>query len=434
MIRITQERGVQFRPFFARKANKCLAFVDAAIDAHLGLDCASEEELLQSLDRGAKPSNIICTAAVKNRGLLERCVSVGATIAVDNFQELSAIENIQRGESSTARLALRMSGFLHGGNKLRSRFGFDMDQIPELLRRLDDHPESLRSITGLHFHLDGYSGSQRVSAIQQLIPFVDSLREAGAPISFIDIGGGLPVCYLNNEADWSRFWREHQRALTEQRGEITYRNDPLGRTVDANRVLGEPKAYPFFQQPAWDAWLAAVLDAEIDGEPIAQALATRQLELRCEPGRSLLDNAGLTIARVEGVKALNDGAGAILLSMNGTQCRTSSADFFVDPLLVRARATEARVALPANQSGYLFGAYCTESDLIVKRKLVFPEGIGVGDLVVLPNTAGYFMHFLESRSHQFPLAKNAVYDRSTPSLLSLDGIDENDRAKRKTAP
>ncbi|MEL6896165.1 MAG: Y4yA family PLP-dependent enzyme, partial [Planctomycetota bacterium] len=65
------------------------------------------------------------------------------------------------------------------------------------------------------------------------------------------------------------------------------------------------------------------------------------------------------------------------------------------------------------------GAYCTESEFISQRRFAFPHGIQRGDLVVFPNTAGYLMHFMESRSHQFELAKNLVFDSPT----RLDQID-----------
>lgn len=71
--------------------------------------------------------------------------------------------------------------------------------------------------------------------------------------------------------------------------------------------------------------------------------------------------------------------------------------------------------------GYLVGAYCTESELISLRRFRFPKGVAVGDLLVFPNTAGYLMHFLESRSHQFPLAKNVVIDDQ--GMAELDRIE-----------
>ena len=77
---------------------------------------------------------------------------------------------------------------------------------------------------------------------------------------------------------------------------------------------------------------------------------------------------------------------------------------------------------------FLTGAYCIENELLSWRSLRFPHGIAAGDLVVWPNTAGYFMHFLESRSHQFPLARNLVLEpaateAAVPSV-EVDLIDD----------
>ncbi len=43
-----------------------------------------------------------------------------------------------------------------------------------------------------------------------------------------------------------------------------------------------------------------------------------------------------------------------------------------------------------------------------------------GDIIGIPNTAGYFMHILESASHQIPLAKNVVWPAG-----ELDDIDRS---------
>ena len=51
----------------------------------------------------------------------------------------------------------------------------------------------------------------------------------------------------------------------------------------------------------------------------------------------------------------------------------------------------------------------------------FPRGVAVGDLVVLPNTAGYLMHILESASHQIPLARNVI--NTAADVPPLDPID-----------
>ena len=69
--------GVELKIFFARKANKALTFVDEARRLGLGVDVASERELRQALDRGVPAGDLIVTAAVKPRALLELCRGLG---------------------------------------------------------------------------------------------------------------------------------------------------------------------------------------------------------------------------------------------------------------------------------------------------------------------------------------------------------------------
>ncbi|WP_390173859.1 Y4yA family PLP-dependent enzyme [Roseimaritima ulvae] len=405
--RVGEQRDVDLRAFFARKANKCPAFITAAAAVDAGIDTASEVELTQTLDAGVESERVICTAAVKSEALLEQCVANDVVIAIDNADELRATDRVAARLRRSARVALRISGFQHDGEKLHSRFGVDIDEVSGFTDLFWPHPNThpIR-LVGLHFHLDGYSADQRVSAIQQSLQLVDRLRDRGHKIDFLDIGGGIPMRYLESESQWQDFWREHEAALLGKRSEVTYRNHPLARQLHDGRVQGAPNSYPYWQPLVQAEWMARVLDAEFEGATIAKAVARRDLQLRCEPGRSVLDGCGMTIARVEFRKRHPDGYWLIGLSMNRTQCRTSSDDFLVDPLLLPADTAPQERTAP--MEGYLVGAYCTESELIQLRRMRFTKGVAIGDLIVFPNTAGYLMHFLESRSHQFPLAENLL--------------------------
>lgn len=291
--------------------------------------------------------------------------------------------------------------------------------------KLNDYPVR---VTGVHFHLDGYDASQRVSAITQSLRWIESLRQVGRNVRFLDVGGGFPMSYLDDGNQWDQFWSQHEQAMLDQRPAITYRQHGLGRYVHDSAVHGDPNSYPYFQTPTRSHWFAELLDTVVDERTIADQVRSHHLQLRCEPGRSLLDGCGMTVARVEFRKINADGDLLVGLSMNRTQCRTGSDDFLVDPILLpvstdhqpagedvfhRSRSTAS--------AGYFVGAYCTESELISLRKFSFSKGVAVGDLVVFPNTAGYLMHFLESRSHQFPLARNVVvHSLHEPTLDPID--------------
>ncbi|QDT76947.1 Diaminopimelate decarboxylase [Gimesia maris] len=422
---VAEAQGLEFDVYFARKANKCLAFVETAKNQGYGVDTASIQELQQVLDNQVPPEKIICTAAVKSEALLRLCIKSGVTIAVDHLDELMQIVILAEQLKQRADIAVRLSGFQHQGARLPSRFGFDLDEVLPLIEDLQNaSPHCLQylNLIGVHFHLDGYCQAQRVSAIQQLLPLIDELRSRDFPVRFLDIGGGFPMSYLESETEWDTFWQTHRRALLGEHRPLTYRNHGLGLTAIDGTLIGKPNCYPYYQSPVQANWLEGILTSECEAGTIADSLRKRQIQLRCEPGRSLLDGCGFTAARVEFRKQQPTGDWLIGLSMNRTQCRTSSDDFLVDPLLIPATEESLLPRTPAGISGYLVGAYCTESELLCLRKLQFPHGVGIGDLIVFPNTAGYFMHFLESRSHQFPLARNVVYDNDT-NQAELDSVE-----------
>jgi len=426
LAQVARAADVELGIFFARKANKALALVDAALRLDLGVDVASERELAQVLARGAAAPRIVVTAAVKPRALLARCVAAGVTVVVDNEDELETLAAVVGAGVRSVPIALRLAPFPAVG-RAETRFGLP---AAELLAIADRHAPAgegapLR-IDGVHFHLDGYDAAERVSALGESLGLVDALRERGHRVQFVDMGGGIPMSYLDDGGEWRRFWDEHRAGLLGGREPLTFNGHGLGLTAHEGEIVGRPNVYPYHQEPTRGAWLGAILGAAAPGRDaagtIAAALRMRGLQLRCEPGRSLLDGCGLTAARVEFRKQRRDGRWLIGVAMNRTQCRSTSDDFLVDPLLLHV--DDGSRAGPRRDhpiEGYLVGAYCIERELLTWRRLRFPRGVDVGDVVVFPNTAGYLMHILESASHQIPLARNLVV--APGAAATLDRID-----------
>ncbi|MCA9039778.1 MAG: Y4yA family PLP-dependent enzyme [Planctomycetaceae bacterium] len=429
LYQVAESQQLHFDLFFARKSNKCLAFLDVIRELGSGVDVASEPELLQTLKKGITGNRIVCTAAVKSPQLLDVCIENNVTIVIDNPDELRIAAYIACQKNQVAQIALRASEFEHEGTTLESRFGFPISMLRNHFYQLmkQEHVSAAVKLVGVQFHLDGSCVEERVSAIRELLPLIDHWRTEGHPIQFLDIGGGFPMSYLEDRHQWSSFWMEHARALMGQRSPVTYQNHGLGLIAVNEQIYGQRNCYPCWQSPVQGEWFEQLLDSQCGLNTVADAIKKRNLELRCEPGRSLLDGCGMTVARVEYRKQRTNGDWLIGLSMNQTQCRTSSDDFLVDPLLIQSQVTESSQSLARKRppmEGYLVGAYCTESELLALRKFRFPRGISVGDHIVFPNTAGYLMHFRESRSHQFPLAKN-IFLNESQNTIELDEIDRS---------
>lgn len=405
-----------FMPMFARKANKCLSFVQAARDAGVGIDTASHAEVEQSLAQGIPGDRIVCTAAVKDRALITLCVRGGVTIILDNEDELALLEEVVEGAHLPVSVGLRLNGFERDGATLYSRFGFPLSEVKTLAKRIARNQE-LR-LDGLHFHLNGYSAEDRIAAILQVLPLIIELKKSSAPLFFLDIGGGIPMNYLDDIAQWDIWLAELDRALAGNREPITQHNDGLGRKHGCEGASGKIESYPVAQTLVQQEWLRHILDYVAEGQTVAEHLKAADISLRCEPGRSLLDGCGLTIARVMFCKRDSAGTAVIGVEMNRTQSRSGFAEFALDPLMIPCSGPRGGAI-----EGYLAGTYCTESEWLTRRKMVFPQGIRAGDLLAFPNTAGYLMHFLESRSHQFPLAKNVFIQPDSETPAVLDDID-----------
>ncbi|ATZ06218.1 TPA: Y4yA family PLP-dependent enzyme [Corynebacterium striatum] len=386
--------GVDTRVFFARKANKALAFVGAARAAGHGVDVASLNELRQVLAVGVPPKDVILSAAIKDERLLRTAVKAGVVISCDSRDELARIAAL----GTPARIAPRLAP--DPTVLPPTRFGERLD-----VWRSIDWPDTVEAV-GVHVHLHGYAESDRRLALAEAITLVEALRAAGHPASFIDIGGGVPMSYLLHETQWEQYRDriERQRAGT---GEpFTWKNDPLTNT------------YPFWQTPTRGEWFTQLLKGKVSGYgTAATALREHSIALHLEPGRSLLDGCGMILAEVSFLKERSDGLPLIGLAMNRTQCRTAADDLLLDPFLVPTAGEVER----APRTGFLVGAYCIEDEVILRRALDFPDGIAVGDTLAIPNTAGYFMHILESASHQIPLARNVV--RTEAEAWELDAID-----------
>ena len=409
--------------FFARKANRCKVFVKEAKRLGFGVDTASYLELEQCLDMGCDPLKLVLTAAVKNERLVHLALQHDVLMILDNEDECRLVNRLAIELGKMAKIGIRISGFQYGGDKLYSRFGFDADHIVEFITSqlgIGNEFENLL-FDGFHFHLNGYSAEQRSEALFQTIHLANRLLAQNIQTSFIDMGGGILMNYLNSKSEWETFWSELKKAVRGERSPVTFGNNGLGYKLINGEMYGEPDVYPYYNESSKEDFLDEVLSyRNPKGETPASLLRERGIEIRIEPGRSLLDQTGFTMAKVIHRKKDSQGNWMIGLEMNRSQLSSSSADFLLDPVLIQSNNDNREMKSTAV---YFTGGYCLEQDIILKRKIVLPSLPEVGDIVCFPNTAGYMMHFYETRSHLFDFSTNLVLvDRSGTLAVQKDEL------------
>ena len=420
-----QSYGIEYQIFYARKANKCKSLVKEAFKSGIGVDTASYNELKQSIALGGNGENVVLTAAIKTRGQIELAVRNGVAIILDNADECMLTNCVAKELGAIAKVGIRISGFLVDGKKLYSRFGFDIEKVGDFI---ESHigPEKTYdnlSVTGLHFHLDGYSTFQRASGLSASIALAKNLKDKGYTIRFIDIGGGILMNYLESEKQWQEFDLNLRTAVKNKHSNLTFNGNGLGYHLVDGELKGGLKTYPYYNRVNGQQFLREILDYT-DSETLksnAQQLIEEKLELRIEPGRSLLNQTGISVAKVAHRKKDSKGQWLIGLEMNMSQMMSSSTDFLLDPYVMYAEQTES----PEMVDAFFTGAYCLERDILLKRMIKLPKLPEIGDLVAFVNTAGYMMHFFETEAHLFELSKNLSFSDTAERLTILDFIPDD---------
>lgn len=374
------EERIDGRIYYAKKANKAACWVRRCAETGLGVDVASVGELRGALGGGVRGEQIVVTGPAKSVELHRLAALHGCLLTVDALDELARLTELG-GRYGVVRVLLRAAS--HGGD---SRFGLTADELDTAVGRCRDASAAVR-LEGFGFHLASYAPAPRTELAASMLDLIARARAVGLPALCVDIGGGFTVNYVNGP-DWQGF----APALHPE-------------TFHAGRSFAE--FYPYHSPMAGADMLRAVLHGVPSGrtDSLATMLRAAEVTLLCEPGRALLDQAGVTVLRVQGVKDRGHG----IVTVDGTSLSLSEqwfdSEFLPDPVLLPGG--------PSRPDGPVFpacvaGVSCLESDLLSWRKIAFPRRPEVGDLLVYLNTAGYQMDSNESPFHDLPLPPKIV--------------------------
>ncbi|MEU0059029.1 Y4yA family PLP-dependent enzyme [Streptomyces sp. NPDC006334] len=380
------EAGVDGRVYYAKKANKAAVFAERAAVAGLGVDVASHGELREALAAGVRGTDLIVTGPAKDDHLLRVAVLHGALVAVDALDELDRVLALAGELGRTAQTLLRR---LPPGQP-HSRFGLDDGEMESALRRCRTEQVVM---AGFSFHLTGYDVRERADLAAESVRLCTRARALGLRADRVSVGGGFAVDYVEAQ-DWRRF---HESTRPEH--------------FHQHRVFSG--YYPYHSPVAGAGALAALLSTTPAGErsSLADLVRAAGVTLLVEPGRALLDQAGCTVMRVQGVKERD---AYDILTVDGSSLSLSEqwfgSEFLPDPVLVPAGRAALEDAGP--YPACVGAATCLESDMLSWRKLPFPVRPAVGDLLVYHNTAGYQMDSNESPFHELPLPPKVVIEPS----------------------
>ncbi|QES52117.1 amino acid decarboxylase [Streptomyces venezuelae] len=394
------ESGATADILFAKKANKAGCYVRSAAALGIGVDVASAPELVKALAGGVPGHRIGISGPEKDDALLALAVQHGCLVAVASVSELRRLAATARTAGRQASVLLRARTAGQSG----SRFGLSPAERTAAVGLCGELADHVR-LRGFSFHLGGYSAAERAAAANEMIEHCLDARRRGCPTAeLVDIGGGLPVRYVDPRL-WSEFLAQ---------------NEPAHYHADKHFK----DFYPYGGQTAVEA-VRAIMAHPVDGAESLSAKAARTgIRFLVEPGRALLDQTGFTLFRVQQVDDRRATDGYAILTVAGSSFCLSeqwfNSDYLPDPLLL-SPGPAADEVFPA----CVAGSTCLESDLVTWRKIGFPRPVRRGDHLVYLNTAGYQMDSNESPFHDAALPLKAALwlgDGDGPPRWRLDGI------------
>jgi diaminopimelate decarboxylase len=431
MRSVLERHLVQHRICYAHKVNRSRAFLRTAEHAGIAIDVASAQELAAAVDAGFGPMRIEVTGP-KGETFLRDLVGAGVTVNVDNLWELRRIAELA-GERTNVPVLVRISGFT---SSAVSRFGVPLPHAAEALPILSAHRDRL-TLRGFAFHIDSGEPAERVRAVQECLALIERAYSWGLAPTVLDIGGGFRQVFT---ADADRF-DAYVGALREGllgRGEpMTWGGNTFGFHLDDAGVRGIPVFHKYANTVPATRMLADLLTAPLDahgGRTVAQVAGENLLEVWLEPGKSLVDHAGITVARVEFVKEAADSSVLVNVDLSRDTVTPADQEVMVDPLILPSAAHPvadrppaagtAGHAIATSRPGtdgtdvgpvgvFFAGRLCLERDLITNHKVWLAQCPQPGDLVVFPNTAAYHMDLSAATASMHPVPpKLAVAYRS----------------------
>jgi diaminopimelate decarboxylase len=341
--------------FFAMKANGNVSVLATAARAGAGVDTVSEGEVRKALAAGVPAERIVLSGVGKTDAEIAFAVDAGLhQINVETPGELDAIARIAAAKGRRPAVAFRVNPAVGAGGHAKittggedNKFGVSLDEIEALYARAAASPAV--EPVGLAVHI----GSQILdldplrAAFERMADLVRRLRAAGLTVGRLDLGGGLGVDYAPG-ADFAegpdRIRRYAAMALHATRG----------------------------------------LD----------------VELAFEPGRLIVANAGVLLARVVAFNTRADRTFAVL---------DAGMNDLVRPAMYGAHHDIAPVAEPADNGprrAYdVVGPICESSDLFAEARAL-PE-LAVGDLVAFLS-AGAYGASMSSTYNMRPLVAEAL--------------------------
>lgn len=370
------------RMMYASKAFMTKAVAKIISSEGFGFDAVSGGEIYTIHKSGIELSNVLFNGNNKSYDELSMAVELGVSrISVDNFFELSLLEEIAKSQNKKVDILLRITPgiechtheYIQTGH-LDSKFGFDLTQIDEAIELIQQEYSSL-VLRGLHAHIGSQIFETQIyeDEIEIFAREIARVKEKfGIILDEINIGGGLGVKYNEDDLPPSVF----------EIGELIVNS----------------------------------LKANIEKYAIEPPM------LYIEPGRSIISTAGITLYTLGSSKQVPHGTK--YFAIDGGMADNPR------PSMYQAQYSAQVANKPEaenSQKVTIAGKFCESGDILIKD-INLPE-LEEGDILCVFNTGAY-NYSMASNYNRFQKPAAVLVNNSQSDIIirreSLDDLLSHD--------
>jgi diaminopimelate decarboxylase len=338
---------------YAAKAHTGKSVLEALLSVGADIECAAWGELQRSIDAGADPNTLQYTAVNPPDHDLDYAVDLaaeapGLTVTIGATDTLDRLQ--ERGYEG--RIAIRINPGIGTGHHEKvatgndAKFGIPYEQVPEVADRVREEFE----LVGIHSHAGSGVLTDDLEDHCRAIERVGEMARRVGSLEFVDIGGGFGVPYREDEPP---------------------------------------------------------LDLEQTAEMVREAIGEIDAQLKLEPGRYIVADAGLILTTVNTIK---ETPSATVVGVDASLATLIRPAMFGSYHPMRNVTAPDREPEPVTVGGPV----CTSADVFATdRPVARPER---RDILAIGN-AGSYGYELASQFHSQPRPAEVALENGEPRVV-----------------
>ncbi|MDR2725675.1 MAG: diaminopimelate decarboxylase [Candidatus Adiutrix sp.] len=222
-----------------------LSLLKLVAEGGFGADIVSGGELFKALKAGVAPGRVVFSGVGKTEREMAEALAAGIMMFnVESAAELEVLSRVAGHSGRRAPVALRVNPevdpqthpYIATGLK-SSKFGVPHDEALDLYRKAAADPHL--KVVGLDCHI----GSQLTStapfaaAAERLRSLALELGRAGISLEYLDLGGGLGICYNDEEPPTAAAYAAALRPVLDSLPDLTVVLEPGRRVAGPSGAL-----------------------------------------------------------------------------------------------------------------------------------------------------------------------------------------------------